>query len=216
MKRRFFCFLLMLCMTLPCIALAGDSCCCCCRDDNVCAQNAGGESPAAAPRYDYTQEITIRDYRIFVPSTFRCGSQDDENANLHSTSSNASISMGISTERPEFLSLWDMELNETIELDEIPAYLEAAAKESVTDYIMDYDYDIVQADECPASIIYSSSATTEIYYAYIMIYNRKEPMTMLLLDNDPDALYELARGLLEHIVAPLFPLDALKAEAAAE
>ena len=151
-------------------------------------------------QYDYTVEVVLEDYHIFLPG-------DPEDLSYHTDPERYGI-----TSELKYPRISPYILVSILDENDLPFPAYYANSDELLDHLNEYadsgdwtQCEIVQADECLGVARYSESKY-EIA-AYVYITNRKHILRLYVSEDSYEAVQHLVDGILEHIVAPEQPLE---------
>ena len=201
MKKSVFCILLALFVSLFTVAAAESTNCCACCSGAKSAAEDDTTPTAYVPKYtdaDYTQEVVLGDFRLFLPSVFE--TDDDDLSYLEFRPSNEDTHSSI------IFTLWSVKHSE-LPFDGITSRDELLAHYNAL-IAIDPGYTIIQADEC-----YGLMETYQSNYGCTVsldITNIKDDVFIAIRSDTLDEALELAQGIIDHAVAKEIPLDELE------
>ena len=207
MKKAFLCALLALLLVMSCAVcmpavLAENACPCACGvvSDVVTVDSDEADDPLSPfiltlpepepeeePPIEYTQEVVVGDYRVFIPSACRTRGNPSDRV---------------------FYSLDDPDVAIFIDIDEFRSSYARIDYTDIDDcrealyYISYYsDYIPVRVDECIGALV--PSQIDSYFHTDLYVSNRKQVLNIDILTDTEDVGRELMAGILEHIVAPI-------------
>ena len=201
MKKSVFCILLALFVSLFAVAAAESTNCCACCSGAKSAVEDDTTPTAYVPKYtdaDYTQEVVIGDFRLFLPSIFE--TDDDDLSYLEFRPSNEDIHSSI------ILTLWSIKHSEPFfdgmtSQDELLAHFNALIA-------IDPGYTIIRADKCYG--LMETYQDDDNCTLLLNITNIKDAVVVVIRSESLDEALELAQGIIDHAVAKEIPLEELE------